>query len=500
MHTRLKCGQLWTRAVAWAAALGLRWGAAANTSDVILRGERCWIVARGEPLTNVLAEFQRLGVAIKTEPGLDRTVNVDLRDQHVERALRAALGPLDFVVEWSVLQGPISNVVRVKEIRVFSPGQEQRVRPWIGRRYTVSRGADGRGPLHIEREVLVVMRRGVTGRDFLSFLEEWNGSVVDSIPSRGIYRLRLGPGQDALATATRMRQDPRVEVAEANMAIRVPVAMPTPGTGSAAAGAPPVSGVSQAAVAVLDTGLAVPAGWQPSVVGAWDATQPGAPVTDPIGHGTQMALVASGAIVPEHTPPAAATPVLAIRTFDDQGVTSNFDILRAIQYAADQGARVVSLSWGTDTPSYFLHEAVSEAQARGMVVVAAAGNEATGRPNYPAAYPGVVAVAGVRGDGQRWESSNYGDFVVLAAPAVAQFPVGYQGPPGRYAGTSTATAYTSAILGQWWLRNPTASAAEAVDALRQSLSDAGAPGRDPYYGYGVLDAAAVYRFLSSPRP
>jgi hypothetical protein len=74
-------------------------------------------------------------------------------------------------------------------------------------------------------------------------------------------------------------------------------------------------------------------------------------------------------------------------------------------------------------------------------------------------------------------------------------PVGYNGPPGRYAGTSAATAYTAGILAQWLGLNPGATPERAAAALQSALTDVGAPGRDPRTGHGALDATAVARLL-----
>jgi hypothetical protein len=130
-----------------------------------------------------------------------------------------------------------------------------------------------------------------------------------------------------------------------------------------------------------------------------------------------------------------------------------------------------------------------------LIVVAAAGNEPTGKAVYPAAYPGVVAVGAVDADGQLWSQSNYGPFISLAAPGTAKFPVGHNGPPGAYAGTSISSAYVTRALSLYLTRHPKATRQEALTALRDALSDAGAAGRDNQYGHGVLDAHALVRLL-----
>lgn len=468
-------------------------------AEVALRGERLSIRTENEPLSAVLGELARLGVRVMMDPAADRMVTVTLPDRAADSALSALIAPLDSMVSWSVVPGPAGGFRQLSEIRVFAPGRPERARPLEApRRLELSRGADGQGPLHVEREVLVALRSGTPPSEFLRFLAAWDASLVGWAPG-GIYRIRLPRGSDALAAAERMGTDPIVRAAEANYAIRLPASAVAEGSAPAAAGMPASASAGAAgSVAVLDTGLTLPPGWSIALAGAWDAVRPGEPLRDPLGHGTQMALIASGAVVPDQAAPVGATPVLAIRTFDDDGVTSNFDLLRAVSFAADSGAAVLSMSWGTDTPSEFLRAAIAEAQGRGVVVVAAVGNEPLGRPYYPAGYPGVIAVAAAMPDGRPWDQSNYGEFVVVAAPATAQFPVGYEGPPGRYAGTSTATAYTAAALAQWRARHPGATPTQAAEALARAVTDAGEAGRDPRYGYGLLDGAAVTRLLTPP--
>jgi hypothetical protein len=186
-------------------------------------------------------------------------------------------------------------------------------------------------------------------------------------------------------------------------------------------------------------------------------------------------------------------PLLAVRAFDEEGATSNFAIMRALQYALSKGARVVNLSWGTETDSAFLADAIAYAQGKGAVIVAAAGNEPTGRAVYPAAYDGVIAVSALNGDGSVWDQSNRGAFVTVSAPGRATLPVGHAGPPGSYAGTSIASAYVARELALYFARNPQATAADARKALQQAVTDAGAKGRDPLHGHGALDAAAARR-------
>jgi thermitase len=191
-------------------------------------------------------------------------------------------------------------------------------------------------------------------------------------------------------------------------------------------------------VAVFDSGLD-PRYTSLSVVrGTYDAIDPSADISDSMGHGTLSTLVAAGVITPVGAAPAeTGVPVLAIRTFDENGMTSADTLMRALEYAANSGAEIVNMSWGSEVNSAFMETAMNYAAQNGMVLFASAGNEPTGTLIYPAGYSSVNAVGGLNPDGSRWENSNYGDFVELYEPAKAFF--NGQG----YSGTSIASPYAA---------------------------------------------------------
>jgi hypothetical protein len=156
-----------------------------------------------------------------------------------------------------------------------------------------------------------------------------------------------------------------------------------------------------------------------------------------------MALVASGAITPLGADPAeTGVPVLAIRTFDENGYTSADTIMRAIDYAANSGVEIISMSWGSEIDSRFMESAMDYASQNGITLYASAGNEPTGIPIFPAGYNQVIAVGGLNPDGSQWENSNYGPFVGIYAPAIVNFN------GQTYAGTSAASAYTASKAAQ----------------------------------------------------
>ena len=128
----------------------------------------------------------------------------------------------------------------------------------------------------------------------------------------------------------------------------------------------------------------------------------------------------------------------------------------------------MSLSWGSGQQSDFLETMLDYAASKGMIIVASAGNEPTGQPVYPAAYPSVIGVGAEYHSGQVWEQSNYGSFVELYAPGFAVLPVGYKGAPGMYGGTSISAAYTANLIADYWSKHPGSSVQQIKDAVKNA--------------------------------
>jgi hypothetical protein len=122
-----------------------------------------------------------------------------------------------------------------------------------------------------------------------------------------------------------------------------------------------------------------------------------------------------------------------------------FDLLRGIDRAWAEDARVVNLAL-VGPPDPVLERAMERLRQLGILVVAAAGNEGTDRPRYPAAYPSVIGVGALDERGRRWPRSNYGASVSLLAPGVEVLSTL---PADRFAfadGTSLAAAHVTGLL------------------------------------------------------
>jgi subtilisin family serine protease len=216
-------------------------------------------------------------------------------------------------------------------------------------------------------------------------------------------------------------------------------------------------------IAVVDTGTNVRV---PSITATYDVRTGGRDVRDRNGHGTKVASLIAGA--------SGGARLMIIRAGSSSGAFSNAGEATAIRYAVDHEARIINLSLGGPRTSSVERAAIRYAIARGVLVVAAAGDDYASRPEYPAALLGSdgLAVAAVTLSGEHELFSNTGPWVSIAAP-------------GEH-GTSFAAPLVSAAAARVWAANPALTARQVVRLLVETASGDGV--RTDALGFGVLDA------------
>jgi thermitase len=183
--------------------------------------------------------------------------------------------------------------------------------------------------------------------------------------------------------------------------------------------------------------------------------------------------------------------IMPVKTMGADGSGSVFDIADGIVWAVDHGANVINLSLGEYEDSSYLHDAIRYAKDKNVLVVAAMGNDNTNRPSYPAAYPEVLAVCATDENGNRADFSNYGPNAGISAPGVS---IASTYPDHRYAalsGTSMASPHISGVAGLIRAINPKLSADQVRDILQRTATDVGSPGKDPYFGAGLVNVQAA---------
>ncbi|MFD9685300.1 type VII secretion-associated serine protease mycosin [Kitasatospora sp. NPDC059088] len=208
------------------------------------------------------------------------------------------------------------------------------------------------------------------------------------------------------------------------------------------------------------------------------------------GHGAQagvMGLAPKAKILPVKVGTAGDGPS-AQPTLDSQ----QHDLADAIRFAADHGAKVVNVSLAGDSRfDSNLRNAVNYAVSKDVVLVAGTGN--TGAQNdvqYPAAFPGVVAVGAVDSSGGVWEKSTAGPETTLVAPGVKIYRATAKSSTSysEASGTSDSTAYVSATAALIRSKYPTLSAGQVINRLIKSATPPanGTVVPNNHYGYGLL--------------
>lgn len=246
-----------------------------------------------------------------------------------------------------------------------------------------------------------------------------------------------------------------------------------------AAPAPPGPLSSTARLGLIDTGVEAA---HPALAGS-AITQRGFSGPPRLGaHGTAVASLMvgrSGAF--SGADPGGSLLVADIYGGQTTGGSST-GLAQALAWMVEQRVRVVNISL-VGPRNALVERAVARAQANGVVVVAAAGNDGPAAPAlYPASYDGVIGVSAVNGRNQILPESGRGHQVDFAAPGADMAAAGPAGSWTSVRGSSFAAPLVAGLLAR------RGGGSDSVEALARSATDMGARGRDPAYGQGLVGA------------
>jgi Subtilase family len=219
----------------------------------------------------------------------------------------------------------------------------------------------------------------------------------------------------------------------------------------------------------------------------------------PHPHGTGMAGAMAARQRVLGTAPAAR--LLAVHAFSSNAAkaeSTTFNILKGIDWAVGQGARVINMSFaGPQDPS--LQRSLKLAYDKGIVLVAAAGNAgAKSPPLFPGADPLVIAVTATDVDDKLFTGANRGKYISVAAPGV---DILVPAPENAYqltTGTSVAAAEVSGIVALLLERTPKLTPADIRRILTASARRLGTGDRDDNFGAGLIDPLKALQ-LAEPR-
>jgi subtilisin len=250
-------------------------------------------------------------------------------------------------------------------------------------------------------------------------------------------------------------------------------------------------------VAVLDTGCAVlHPDLKDQLLDAVDFTNSKVGPADTNGHGTHCCGVIAAqrnkvgivGVAPE-------AKLLVGKVLGDGGVGSVETIVKGIEWAVSKKADIISMSFGANVSDKRLQKAVELAHSKGVLLIAAAGNEGPGPQTvgYPARYPQVLSVAAIDPNRKVAKFSSRGPEVDIAAPGVDILSC-Y--PPKNYAklsGTSMATPFVAGVVALLLSYNrakgisSVRNTSDLIEVVKATAFDAGSQGFDNEYGWGLIN-------------
>lgn len=227
-------------------------------------------------------------------------------------------------------------------------------------------------------------------------------------------------------------------------------------------------------------------------------------VDDLYGHGTHVAGITAAATNNGIGVAGVGydSTIMNVKVLDDTGSGYYSWVASGIIWAADNGAKVISMSLGGSSSSSTLESAVNYAWGKGVVIVAAAGNSGNTARLYPGYYTNVIAVAATDQSDVKASFSSYGSWVDVAAPGVNIYStlpnhsnqIGTQGY-GYLSGTSMATPYVAGLAGLVWassygMSNSNTNVRNRIESTADPITGTGA-----YWQYGRINA---YKAVAPP--
>jgi subtilisin family serine protease len=387
-------------------------------------------------------------------------------------------------------------------------------------------------------QVLVKFKPSLSEAEIESIISAYQTEKITRIPKLNIYQLKVPEGFTVSEAIYAYRMNPDVEYAEPNYIARIAdtpndtlfqdqyalnntgqsIGIPGSPTGTMSADikAPQAWGETKGSadtiIAIMDTGVQLlhPDLGNKIVSGGRDFVNNDFDAEDDHGHGTHVAGVAAAGTNNSEGIAGVAWDcrILPVKVLEPVGDTAEGDylwIIAGIEWAANNGADVINMSFGGPGNSEGLRDAIDYAVSQGVVCVAAAGNEG-GSVLYPAAYDNCIAVAATNYNDERvtfensylgaWES-NYGPEIDVAAPGeriLSCVPTWYFGPnsfPYAYGyGTSASTPHVAGLAALLKDLKPWLTVDQIRKIIQYTADDVNSgtsPGRDDFMGYGRIN-------------
>ncbi|MFL6707568.1 MAG: S8 family serine peptidase [Massilia sp.] len=353
--------------------------------------------------------------------------------------------------------------------------------------------------------ILVETLAGVSAADLDTILKV-HGGKRRKLGQSNIHVVELPPGASEADAVARLRHNPAFKSVELDRKFKSTLAVTDPYVGSewhlSKINAQTAWDTSQGAgvtIAILDSGVdGTHPDLVPNLVAGYNAYNNNLDTSDVCGHGTAVAGSSAarsnnGAGVAAVAGQAKIMPVrIAYLDSTDGGCYAYAStIASGITWAADHGARVANVSYGPLAGNATIQNAAQYMKSKGGLVFISAGNNGIDENLVPTTT--LIAVSATDSNDAMAGWSSYGSFVSLSAPGAGIWTTSRGGVYQAWSGTSFAAPVAAGVAALMMSAAPGLDSTQIEQALFASSVDLGAPGRDPQFGYGRVNADAAVK-------
>jgi len=349
--------------------------------------------------------------------------------------------------------------------------------------------------------IIVEPKAGLTVAEFSKLLKANGAGKARKLGQSNIHVIEVAHGSEK-AIAAKLKNNPHFKFAELDLRVELSAAANDAYAGSewhlGKIGANTAWDSAQGAgviIAVLDSGIdASHPDLAGNLVPGYNFYDGNTNTADVCGHGTKVA--GSAAAVTNNAAGVAGVAgqakIMPLRiAYNTSGTCYGWlsDIANGVTYAADHGARIANISYAAMPATASVVSAASYMKSKGGLVFVSAGNLNKDEGYTPTTS--MIAVSATDSADNRSSFSSYGAFVSLSAPGSGIYTTVQGGTYGAVNGTSFASPVAAAVGALVMSANPSLTAAQVENILFSTAVDLGTAGRDIYFGYGRVNAAAA---------